>query len=404
MSQTTSTVEAAAPTEAVGPLEAMVERAEGLYRDVRFEATREWKSAHPGRKAIGCLPVYFPQELIHAIGALPVGVMGGGDDVEIIRGDAYYQSYICHLPRSTIEMSLNGSLDCLDGMTFPSICDVIRNLSGMWQMLFPERPAWYFDMPQSFDDIGRDFYAHELNLLWEEMAALSGGTTDEDALRAAIDLYNENRALTEELYERRMDKPWLHPTSEVYLVLRAGDQLPVEEHNKMLSEYMELAAASGRNPIDNALVVIVGSFCEQPPLNLIRTIERSGCYIVDDDLILGNRLISGAVTGHRDKSPIRALVDAFIDQAKDAAFLLTDREKGAQLVERLKRSHAEGVLFCAPSFCDPALLDQPMLVTAVENAGYPYTSFKYAENTGQFQVIREQAGTFADSIKLWGAA
>ena len=45
-----------------------------------------------------------------------------------------------------------------------------------------------------------------------------------------------------------------------------------------------------------------------------------------------------------------------------------------------------------------------MLVDAVEKAGLPHTSFKYAENTGQFQVIREQAGTFADSIKLWGAA
>ncbi|NIP71960.1 MAG: benzoyl-CoA reductase subunit C, partial [Gammaproteobacteria bacterium] len=56
------------------------------------------------------------------------------------------------------------------------------------------------------------------------------------------------------------------------------------------------------------------------------------------------------------------------------------------------------------SFCDPALLDQPMLTAAVERAGIPCTEFKYAENTGQFQVIREQAGTFSDSIKLWGEA
>ena len=34
----------------------------------------------------------------------------------------------------------------------------------------------------------------------------------------------------------------------------------------------------------------------------------------------------------------------------------------------------------------------------------PYTAFKYAENTGQMAPIREQAGTFADSIKLWSAA
>ena len=33
------------------------------------------------------------------------------------------------------------------------------------------------------------------------------------------------------------------------------------------------------------------------------------------------------------------------------------------LVESVRRNHAEGVIFCAPSFCDPALLEQPMLVT-----------------------------------------
>jgi benzoyl-CoA reductase subunit C len=45
-----------------------------------------------------------------------------------------------------------------------------------------------------------------------------------------------------------------------------------------------------------------------------------------------------------------------------------------------------------------------MAVSAVEAAGIPWTAFKYAENTGQFQVIREQAGTFADSIQLWSTA
>jgi benzoyl-CoA reductase subunit C len=70
----------------------------------------------------------------------------------------------------------------------------------------------------------------------------------------------------------------------------------------------------------------------------------------------------------------------------------------------VRACRAEGVVFCAPSFCDPALLDQPLATKAVESAGVPWTAFKYAENSGQFQVIREQAGTFADSIKLWSGA
>ena len=60
------------------------------------------------------------------------------------------------------------------------------------------------------------------------------------------------------------------------------------------------------------------------------------------------------------------------------------------------------ILFCAPSFCDPALLEQPMLVTALDRNEIPHTQFKYSEDTGQFAVIREQTGTFSDSIRLWG--
>ena len=58
----------------------------------------------------------------------------------------------------------------------------------------------------------------------------------------------------------------------------------------------------------------------------------------------------------------------------------------------------------APSFCDPALLERPMLQSVLAQHKIPYTAFKYAENTGQMAPIREQAGAFADSIKLWSAA
>jgi benzoyl-CoA reductase subunit C len=44
-----------------------------------------------------------------------------------------------------------------------------------------------------------------------------------------------------------------------------------------------------------------------------------------------------------------------------------------------------------------------MLQNALTEAGVPHTAFKYAENSGQLQPIREQAGTFSDSIKLWSA-
>ncbi len=379
----------------------LVGQAEALIRDNTLPSVRRYKEA-TGGLAVGYMPVYVPREIFEAQGILPVGIFGGGEDLEIIRGDAFYQSYICHIPRSTIELGLNGSYDVLDGMVFPAICDVIRNLSGMWKLQFPAKLSRYLDVPQNFDAaIGGRFYRMELEELTRELHAHGERAYDENALRASIAAYNENRALVRQLDEARRKKPWTIPTAEMYVVLRAALLMPVQEATAMFRNYLRLVReATSRKPLDQARVLVCGSFCEQPPLGLIKTLERSGCYIVDDEFLQIHRWIKGNIATTGD--PLDALVNAFLEDAIESPVrYIGDRPKGAELVERVRTSGAEGVLFCAPSFCDPALLDQPMAVKAMDAAGIPWTAFKYAENNGQFQVIREQAGTFADSIKLW---
>ena len=152
----------------------IIKRCEALYEDLHFSAAREWKDAVPGRKVIGYMPVYVPEELIHAAGMLPLGILGGGDQMEVIHGDAYYQSYICRIPRSTIELGIAKNLDFVDGMLFPSICDVIRNLSGMWKLMFPEVHVRYVDVPQNYkDDVGGAFYQQEMRELLEARSYIS---------------------------------------------------------------------------------------------------------------------------------------------------------------------------------------------------------------------------------------
>ena len=239
----------------------IMERCQGLFEDLHFDVVKQWKAAVPGRKAIGFMPVYVPREIVHAAGMLPVGIFGGGDQLEVIQGDAYYQSYICRIPRSTLEMGLTGRLDCLDGMLFPSICDVIRNLSGMWQILFKDKYVRYIDVPQNYlDSVGGEFYIHEMQVLRDDLGRLAGKPITDDALRASIAVYNDNRRAVQDLYAYRARKPWQAPTSEVYLVIRAGMVLPPEDHTRLIRDYIAAVDLEKRPKRDNARVVITGSF------------------------------------------------------------------------------------------------------------------------------------------------
>ncbi len=381
---------------------ALVARCQELFDDLEFTSARAWKDAAPGRRVVAYMPIYVPRELIHAAGMLPLGVLGGGENLEVIHGDAYYQSYICRIPRSTLELGITGKLDFVDGFLFPSICDVIRNLSGIWKMLFPKVYVRYFDVPQNYvDSIGGNYYVEELRELREGLARISGAPITDEALRASVAVYNENRRLVGQLYAMRAQEPWRVPSSEVYLVLRAGMVLPVEEHNALLRDYMAAARAEDRPMRDNCRVVLNGLFCEQPPLNLIKSIELSGCYVVDDDFMLVHRWLKQDVP--LDGDPLENLARAFLHQSIEtsAKYQPSEREKGQYIVDAVRASGAEGVIFAAPSFCDPALLERPMLERKLDSVDVPHIGFKYAENSGQMQPIREQAGTFADSIKLW---
>ncbi|MGD2114791.1 MAG: benzoyl-CoA reductase subunit C [Acidobacteriota bacterium] len=389
------------PADPAGPLLA---RCRKLVDDLSFETVRRWKSENPGHLAVGYMPIYVPRPLIEAQGCLPVALFGGGDQMEIIRGDSYFQSYICHIPRSTVELALRGDLDVLDALLFPSICDVIRNLGGIFDLLSPEKLTFYVDLPQDFDpEIGGRFYVEQMQELAAALVGRGAQPLSDGTLREAIAAENRRRRALDGLDALRRAEPWKVPASEAYLAVRAGALLPTDEHTELLAEITEAFAGREARPYDNVRVAVVGSFCEQPPIALIRTLEKAGCDIVDDDFQLGMRFLSRPIEVPEGTSPLDALARSYLDHGvATASRYIANGEKGAELVHRVRETGADGVVFAAASFCDPALLDQPMLERALDRAGVPHTSFKFSENTAQFGSIREQAGAFSDSVKLWG--
>lgn len=370
--------------------------------DLNFTRANDWKNEKDGRVLVGYMPIYFPREIIHAAGGMAVGVFGGGDRKQIIKGDAYYQSYICHIPRSIIELALDKHMNHFDGFIFPSICDVLRNLSGIFKQQKIGKFVKYMDFPQNFlPEIGGVFYQQEMQHVLKYIKEINGVEVTTEALNHSIDLYNKNRKMISFIYDIRQDYPWRLSIEDVYYIVRAGTVIPVEEHNEILEQVCEHIKQNIGVPQDKIKVVISGAFCEQPAIGLIKAIEEAGCYVVDDDYMLGSRMILGDIDATSTK-PLEAISNSYIYQSQYSSSIYDVHDpKEYRLAKIVADRGANGVIFASASFCDPSLLDAPIFQNAFNRLGIRYIAFQFSENINQYKVIKEQVGAFSDSIKLW---
>ncbi|MFI5251310.1 MAG: 2-hydroxyacyl-CoA dehydratase [Bacteroidota bacterium] len=381
--------------------EERIEQYRSIIDDIAFPTVHDWKASHPAGKVVGLFPVYTPYELPHAMGMLPVGLFGAGGKIEIDHADSRIQSFVCSIARSTLELGLTDSLKDFDALYFTSICDVARNLSGVWQTNFPNQMVEYIHFPQNVSSPSAIVhYRSELQKLLNNLEKLNGRKCPPGALQKSIETFNRNRQLSIELYKIKQKTPWLLSTYEAYILLRMGTLMPVEEHSRMLEEIIPVIQSRDKKSRDYIRIVLEGSFCEQPPLELLQVMEEAGCYIVNDDLVLHTRWFKDNVSLNGD--PLQSLAESYVrDSVSSSVRHYGAKSRKDQLVQKIKQANADGVIFAAPKFCEPALLDYVLYKDEMEKQNIAFLAFEYEEKMGVFESIRTQIETFVESVMFF---
>lgn len=379
-------------------IEDIVTRCREIFDDPSFRAVEEWKSRTPGGKAIGCFPVYTPVELIHAAGMLPVGVIGAGNQIEIAHADSRFQSFVCSIVKSTLELGLTQRLDVLDGMVFHSICDPARNLASVVKRNLPNLRIEYIHFPQNMDSpLATEYLTKEYDRIVKTFEEISGHQVDNEDLNRSIRLYNITRSQVRSLYNIRRARPEILSAAESYALVRVGTRIPPEEHRRILEDALEAIKSREAKPKDRIKVVVEGSFCEQPPIDLIAKLEEAGCYILDDDFLLGWRWFADDIPV--DGNGLRALAQSYIDRSVFSSVKHDTREtKMAHLLKKVRESGADAVIVLAPKFCEPALFDYALYRQALEDAGIPHQFLEYEEKMWIYDSLQTQIETFVESM------
>lgn len=362
-----------------------------LIEDPEFPTVRAWKEK--GGKVLGHFQVYFPEELAHAVGMLPVKVRGA--PVEMRQADSHFGSYLCSILRSSLEVALDGRLP-LDFFVTHPICDAARNLAGVWSRNFTY-PAQILYLPQNANSSGAaDYLSHEYARILGDLETVAGRRASRADLRRAIGVFNENRQLIRELYRIKRETPWLLPVDQAYVLVSLGGLIPREEHNALLRGLLPRIRARESRKQDRIRVVFEGGFCEQPPLDLLSMIGQS-CYVVDDDLLIGLRFLLQDVSDEGD--PLAALATTYLEGSSYSPVQHDTRKpKEHMLLERIRNSGAEAAIIAAAKMCEPGLDEQVAYTKALDEAHIPYFVTEFEEKMSGFDQLQLQLETFVESI------
>jgi benzoyl-CoA reductase subunit C len=348
---------------------------------------------------IGYFPVYFPEEIVHAAGLRPHALLGGGNKLEVRLADARIGSFVCSICRSTTEQGLNGSLRGMKGFFTQPICDAAKHMAGIWGRNFPAQPSQILALPQNVNSPAAVRYVYdEYERLRGVLADQLGHAILDEAIRASLCVYNENRRLQRELYRIRRDDPARLSAVESYLLVRAGTRVRREEHNQILRDALRLLAERRVRPRDKPRVIFLGGFCEQPPLEMIEAIEDA-CFIVDDDLLIGQRWITEDIVLDDGGDPVWALAESYIERSASSPVQYDARKpKEEMLMRMLRGARAEAAIVSAAKFCEPGLDDQLAISHKLDAERVPYLVLEFEEKMTSFEQMAMQVETFAESL------
>lgn len=372
-------------------LDQLLEICRELVEDVAFPTVRRWREM--GGKVVGHFQVYFPEELAHAAGLLPLKVRGA--PVEPTRAESHFGSYLCSILKTSLELALSGRIELDTFVTHP-ICDAARNLAGVWGRNVPYRCEILY-LPQNPNSASAaEYLRNEYARLRGELEDVAGRAVANDDLRRSVYTYNVNRALLRELYALKRDQPWLVCADEAYTLVALGGLVPREEHNALLHYVLPLLHERPAKRQDKIRVVFEGGFCEQPPLDLIRTIARS-CYVVDDDLLIGLRWILQDVP--LDGDLLANLARAYLEHSSYSPVQHDLRKpKERMLRQRLRDARAEAAIIAAAKMCEPGLEEQVAYTRMLEQEGVPYFVTEFEENMTSFDQLELQLETFVENV------
>lgn len=337
-----------------------------------------------GKPAVGCFPLFVPEELVYAAGFLPVGLWGGVSAFQ--KSNQYIQSFACSIMRANLELGMSGAYDMLKAVLIPSQCDTLKCVCENFKVAAANIPVIGVTIPHNRTiQAAHTHLLDEFDYISESLAKVQTPACQPMSLDEAFAVYEDWRS-TMRAFIALAPKYLNTITPKVrHLVIKAAWFMDKKTHAQQVKQLISLLKAQPEETFTGKKFIVTGIMLDALPV--LELLEELHIAVVDDLLCHESLQFR---TLPRQEGPVASrLAGRFLDLQAASPLYEPGKPRGKLLAQMAKDQGADAVLFCLLKFCDPEAFDQPLVKKDLEAAGVPMLSTEHdqlVDSVGQLRT------------------
>lgn len=317
-----------------------------------------------GKRAVGCMLEFCPEEIVYAANMLPVGLWGA--DIELREVKRYFPAFFCAPIQQSMELALQGAFDgVLSAVIVPILCDALKSAGQNWRIAVPEIPMIPVVYPQNRQiKAGQRFMESELREVKARLEQICGRPISEDALNQSINVYNEYRLSMQEFSSVASRHTDVITASARHNVFMNGFLRDKADYTMLVRELTsELKKLPEVKP--RRAVALTGIALDTE--RLLRCMEENGFAVTADMLAQESLQVETLVP---ENGSALERIAAWWSSVRCSSLALDEKKLRAdKLVELVSSGLADGIIVAMPAFCDPEEYDYPILRETLQQKG-----------------------------------
>lgn len=358
-----------------------------------------------GAKVVGFFPGdYVPEELIYASGAVPIGLIHGGDTRPVDAALTATIRFLCPFSKAQFGEKVLGEqpyYGMVDLLVAAITCQHLRKSADLWNF-YTETPVFRLGIPHEYDsDFGLNYYSDMLRMLRKKLEDLTGNEVRDTKVSEAILLYNRMRTLLKDISVARKSPQSPLSTLEFIKLNHASCYAdPIFMVDVLTSVKEELGRSDASRPAkDGPRLLLIGPNIALGDYKVLELVEEAGGNIVIEELCEGVRYYwDGVEEGDGDVTG--ALARKYLSRRLPPAFMRRATHKRLDFDMTLAREfNVTGVLWYQLLYCDTYDVEAYYFAQKLAEQGIPMLILESDYDASDRGPLKTRIQAFLETLK-----